>query len=269
MSAASTPRAAPPSLHWIGWACLLLGFGLGGFFDGIVLHQILQWHHLLSDVYPDETVMDLRLQILADGFFHVATYALTVVGLWQLWRARAALARSGARRRVIAAGLVGFGAWHVADAVLFHWTLGLHRIRMEAENLLLWDVLWLVPFGLAPVALGCRLHARPPSGPSGGGRPAALALALAAMLAGPVALRPPADAVEDRALAVFWPWMSFPAIVAAAEAAGGSPVWSDASGGVWLIVLKPGARAERLYRNGAIMVSGGPLALGCLSWSRI
>jgi uncharacterized membrane protein len=28
---------------------LLLGIGLGGFFDGIVLHQILQWHHMLSD----------------------------------------------------------------------------------------------------------------------------------------------------------------------------------------------------------------------------
>jgi uncharacterized membrane protein len=27
---------------------LLLGLGLGGFIDGIVMHQILQWHHLLT-----------------------------------------------------------------------------------------------------------------------------------------------------------------------------------------------------------------------------
>jgi uncharacterized membrane protein len=26
-------------------AGIFLGLGLGGFFDGIVLHQILQWHH--------------------------------------------------------------------------------------------------------------------------------------------------------------------------------------------------------------------------------
>lgn len=26
-------------------AGILFGLGLGGFFDGIVLHQILQWHH--------------------------------------------------------------------------------------------------------------------------------------------------------------------------------------------------------------------------------
>jgi len=29
-------------------AGILLGIGLGGFVDGIVLHQILQWHHMLT-----------------------------------------------------------------------------------------------------------------------------------------------------------------------------------------------------------------------------
>ncbi|MCK1539441.1 DUF2243 domain-containing protein, partial [Bradyrhizobium sp. 176] len=29
-------------------AGVLLGLGLGGFFDGIVFHQLLQWHHMLS-----------------------------------------------------------------------------------------------------------------------------------------------------------------------------------------------------------------------------
>ncbi|TIN47498.1 MAG: DUF2243 domain-containing protein, partial [Mesorhizobium sp.] len=44
----------------VGW--LLLGFALGGFFDGIVLHQILQWHHLLSGL-ADPAGSDLRFQI--------------------------------------------------------------------------------------------------------------------------------------------------------------------------------------------------------------
>ncbi|MFN4099033.1 MAG: DUF2243 domain-containing protein, partial [Pararhodobacter sp.] len=47
-----------------------LGFALGGFFDGIVLHQVLQWHHLLSGYAPSDTATDLRFQILADGLFH-------------------------------------------------------------------------------------------------------------------------------------------------------------------------------------------------------
>jgi uncharacterized membrane protein len=36
----------------VGAGSVLLGLGLGGFFDGIVLHQILQWHHMLSAVKP-------------------------------------------------------------------------------------------------------------------------------------------------------------------------------------------------------------------------
>jgi uncharacterized membrane protein len=32
---------------------ILFGLGLGGFFDGIVLHQVLQWHHMLSMLVSD------------------------------------------------------------------------------------------------------------------------------------------------------------------------------------------------------------------------
>lgn len=35
---------------------LLLGLGLGGFFDGIILHQVLQWHHMLTSAgFPPNT----------------------------------------------------------------------------------------------------------------------------------------------------------------------------------------------------------------------
>src|SRR4051794_36552886 len=38
-------------------AGMLLGSGLGGFVDGILLHQILQWHNMLSSkVAPSDLV---------------------------------------------------------------------------------------------------------------------------------------------------------------------------------------------------------------------
>lgn len=43
----------------------LLGFALGGFFDGILLHQVLQWHHLLQGV-EGAVFRQVRTQILAD-----------------------------------------------------------------------------------------------------------------------------------------------------------------------------------------------------------
>jgi uncharacterized membrane protein len=73
-------------------AGLLLGVGLGGFVDGIVLHQILQWHHLLTSEgsYPATTVAGLEANTLADGLFHAATWLAVALSLWLLWRRREA-----------------------------------------------------------------------------------------------------------------------------------------------------------------------------------
>jgi hypothetical protein len=47
-------------------------------FDGIVLHQILQWHHMLTDAgdHPSNSVAGLEANTRADGFFHLATWFL-------------------------------------------------------------------------------------------------------------------------------------------------------------------------------------------------
>ena len=89
-----------------------LGFALGGFFDGILLHQILQWHHLLSLV-PGEAMRDLRVQVLADGLFHLLVYLIAMLGLWRLWRGRAELGTGpGAGRPLLGAALVGLVLMH-------------------------------------------------------------------------------------------------------------------------------------------------------------
>jgi hypothetical protein len=48
---------------------LLLGFGLGGFIDGILLHQVLQWHHMLTSTSgnPMTTVAGLEANTLGSG----------------------------------------------------------------------------------------------------------------------------------------------------------------------------------------------------------
>jgi uncharacterized membrane protein len=135
----------------------LVGVALGGFFDGIMLHQILQWHHLLSAVTPDGTAADLRFHVLADGIFHLSHYILALVGIVLLWSCRHSLRQAGAGRHMLGWILTGFGGWHAFDAVVSHWLLQLHRIRMDVENPLLWDLLWLFPFGIVPLAVGILL----------------------------------------------------------------------------------------------------------------
>ena len=65
---------------------LLLGIGLGGFFDGIVFHQLLQWHHIASNTHISASDLPgLRFNVMLDGLFHAATYLFTLAGLLLLW----------------------------------------------------------------------------------------------------------------------------------------------------------------------------------------
>lgn len=54
--------------------------GFGGFVDGIVLREILQWHHMISGAQSSETLAGLELNVVADGFFHVVTWLLVMAG---------------------------------------------------------------------------------------------------------------------------------------------------------------------------------------------
>ena len=149
-----------------------LGFGMGGFFDGILLHQILQWHHLLSALQTG-IFGDVRTQVAADGVFHLLMYIVAAAGLWWLYRSRAELDSAGAARRLLANFWIGFGAWHLVDAVLSHWLLGIHRIRMDTAYPLAYDIGWVALFGIVPLVAGWWLRRSPQAGPpGGGGRPA-------------------------------------------------------------------------------------------------
>ena len=143
---------APRSGRGLLLAGGVIGIALGGFFDGILLHQILQWHHFLSLV-PGEALRDIKNQIIADGAFHVLMYVIAAIGLVMLWRARAGLGGPGAGRRLLGSVLLGFGIWQVIDVVVFHWIAGIHRIRVDVPNPLVWDIGWMVVFGVPTLIL--------------------------------------------------------------------------------------------------------------------
>ncbi len=248
----------------------VLGFALGGFFDGIMLHQVLQWHHFLSLV-PGEALRDIRAQILADGMFHVAVYAIAALGLWLLWRARGGIAEADGRR-LLGAALLGFGIWQVVDVAGFHWAVGIHRIRVDVPNPLLWDLGWLAVVGLPPLLAGLWLRRAATTGTGGGGggghgRAAAAALARSVLGAAPWASLPPAGATT--AVVLFRPGLGLEGAFAAVAAADGRVVSADPSGELLTVQLGPEGGVWRLYRHGALLVgSSGPVG-GCLGWMKV
>lgn len=253
----------------LSWAGYLLGFGLGGFFDGILLHQVLQWHHLLIAVEAPP-FQDIRIQILADGLFHVLMYIITAVGLWLLWRTRREFAEPSADRLLLATTLIGFGVWHVLDGVLSHWILGIHRIRMDVENRLFWDLLWFFAFGVVFIAAGWLLRRNMGSGGSSGGLKRVVApavLTFAVLVTGPLAALPPPGI--KTVMVLFRPGITVPDVFAAMDAVDGRVVWNDSSGQLWAVDLSSGGDAMRLYRHGALWVSNSFLPVGCFNWLRV
>lgn len=253
--------AASPPLRWAGYT---LGFALGGFFDGILLHQVLQWHHLLSGIEGARS--DIRFLILTDGLFHVLMYVVAALGLWLLWRGRRQFPISGADRLLIANALIGFGAWHIIDSFLSHWILGIHRIRMDVDNPLFWDLLWFVVFGLLPAALGLMLRRRGPGRGATAFR-SHVGVVAAILIAGPLAALPAPE--DGTAMVVFRPGTSPAQAMAGLAAANARLLWSDAGGTVWAVDISGGGNADVFYRYGALLVGNSILPAGCLDWTRV
>jgi uncharacterized membrane protein len=137
-------------------AGILFGLGLGGFFDGIVLHQILQWHHMVTSAgYPPDTVENLKLNTLLDGLFHASTYVFVAAGLVILWRHAQKTHVRWSTKLLAGTMLLGFGWFNVIEGLVDHQILGLHHVNetVPPERWLYWDVGFLA-WGAAMILLG-------------------------------------------------------------------------------------------------------------------
>ncbi|MDB5507548.1 MAG: hypothetical protein JWL93_17 [Hyphomicrobiales bacterium] len=124
-------------------AGIFFGLGLGGFFDGIVLHQILQWHHMVTSAgYPPDSVENLEFNTLLDGLFHATTYVFVAVGLLLLWRAAHGTHLWWSGKMLLGSLLIGFGLFNLVEGVINHQILGLHHVNETAprEHWIYWDM---------------------------------------------------------------------------------------------------------------------------------
>ena len=143
---------------------LLMGIGFGGFLDGIVLHQILQWHHMLSSegCCPSSTLLGLEHNTLADGFFPLATWIAVLAGTFAATRAWQRGELAPPWHRHFGGLLIGWGAFNLVEGIVDHHVLGLHHVRDDLGAPLGWDLGFLA-FGALLIAVGWAL-ARPRTG---------------------------------------------------------------------------------------------------------
>ena len=124
-------------------AGVLLGTGLGGFVDGILLHQLLQWHSMLSSRLPPTDLVAMKINMFWDGLFHAFTWGMTVGGVGLLWRAGQRPEVPWSTRSFVGALAIGWGAFNVVEGLIDHQLLGVHHVH-PGEAQLAWDVGFLV-----------------------------------------------------------------------------------------------------------------------------
>ena len=143
-------------------AGILFGLGLGGFFDGIILHQVLQWHHMLtSDGYPADSLHNLQVNTLWDGLFHMTTYVFVLLGLIILWKRAHRTHVRWSGKLLTGTMLMGFGIFNIAEGIVDHHILGIHHVNeiVPPEQWIYWDVGFLI-WGAVMLIGGWRLLKR-------------------------------------------------------------------------------------------------------------
>lgn len=141
-------------------AATVLGIGAGGFIDGIVLHQILQWHEMISNKMPPETLVAKSVNMFWDGIFHAFTLLVTLVGIVLLWKLlhRKGIDRSG---HLLAGGLLlGWGLFNIVEGIADHHILKLHNVREVTANKDAWNYGFLL-LSVVMIVAGYALTNRP------------------------------------------------------------------------------------------------------------
>jgi uncharacterized membrane protein len=233
---------------------------MSGFFEGILLHQVLQWHHLLSLV-SGSAFRDPRVQVVADGMFHVLMYLLAVLGLVLFWRRRTDLAEPGRTRVLIGSFIAGFGAWNVADVGLFHWVLRIHNIRLDVPNPIAWDTAWLAIFGVLPLAGAIMIFKSRGGSPPSRGHKVAATISVLTILAGVWALAPAPGATSA---VLFRPGLTDGERWAAITRADARVLATDTSGDLMIVNLPERGARWGLLREGALVL-GGAAGGSCLT----
>jgi uncharacterized membrane protein len=149
-------RIADPTVP-VSRAGITIGLGLGGFADGILLHQIAHWHNMGSWVVPPSTMAALERNMVWDGYFHAVTWLFTLVGVYMLQSdASRALGIPGLRA-FTGQLMIGWGLFNLIEGIIDHHLLHLHHVRDLPVWIPAYDWIFLLVGGLGFIAVGWLL----------------------------------------------------------------------------------------------------------------
>ncbi len=139
-------------------AGIWIGIGMGGFVDGILFHQILQLHSLVSNWIPRSNLVNEQINMFWDGIFHAFTWITTGIGISKLWRSLRYSGTNVKSGSFVGATLFGWGLFNVVEGVIDHQLFQLHHVYQNGSHLI-WDFVFLA-FGALLLLVGWSLMRR-------------------------------------------------------------------------------------------------------------
>jgi uncharacterized membrane protein len=137
-------------------AGVLIGVGMGGFVDGILLHQILQWHNMVSNWIPPDNMEAMKTNMLWDGIFHAFVWLITLAGILLLWRAAYERETIPTLRALIGQFIFGWAVFNLVEGIIDHQILGIHYVRQVPEYTL-YNLTFLAIGGIVFLLIGWLL----------------------------------------------------------------------------------------------------------------
>lgn len=134
-------------------AGVLIGIGMGGFVDGIVLHQILQWHEMLSAKIPTTTIQNKSINMFWDGIFHLFTWVITAIGIRILWKSMKSGTGNPSGTLLVFSMIFGWGLFNFIEGIIDHYIFNIHNVREVTENPSLYNHGFLI-FSIVQLIVG-------------------------------------------------------------------------------------------------------------------
>jgi uncharacterized membrane protein len=126
-------------------AGFVLGIGLGAFLDGILFHQILQIHNMLSNIIFPDTLIKADINMFWDGLFDAFAWMMTLMGIVLLWGAIKNDKVPRLTKVLVGAAIAGVGTFNLIEGIIDHHILKLHHVVQRAVDptQLYWDLVFL------------------------------------------------------------------------------------------------------------------------------
>lgn len=134
-------------------AGVVMGLGIGGFIDGILFHQILQLHGMVSNKLPIDTVVGKAVNMFWDGIFHALTLTAVIIGFILLVRLLGIKNINRSPKLALGGAIAGWGIFNLVEGIIHHQIIKLHNVNEFSLQPEVWNYSFLAS-GVIFMAIG-------------------------------------------------------------------------------------------------------------------